>query len=236
MAGVAPHFSAAAVRFLKALKRNNDRDWFQARKPLFEARVQAPWFAVIEAVNESFAEFAPAYVKPARKAALRIYRDIRFSSDKRPYKHHVGAWWSTTTTERTSGGGFYAQVSGEDVVIAAGVYMPLAAQLLLIRRHLQQHHESLQAMLADRKLRGLLPDFDNHPLKRMPKGFPADDAAGELLLCRQWALSVRLPVEVATGPELVDEITKRFRAAAPMVALLNAPLLAAVKAPRKSLF
>lgn len=236
MAVAAPHFSPAAIRFLKALKRNNDREWFNARKDLFERELQAPWLEVLEAVNESFARFAPSYVKPPRKAAMRIYRDIRFSSDKRPYKHHVAAWWSTTTTERTSGGGFYAQVSGEDVVVAAGVYMPLPGQLLAIRRYLQEHHAELRAMLADKRLRALLPELDSNPLKRMPKGFLPEDAAGDLLLCRQWALSVRLPVALATSPELVGEMVKRFKAVTPMVELLNAPLLAVAKPVRKSLF
>ena len=236
MAPVSPHLSPAAVRFLQQLKRNNDRDWFNARKDVFTHEVQEPWLAVVEAVNHRFLDFAPDYARPARKAALRIYRDVRFSKDKRPYKTNVAAWWSTTTTERTSGGGFYAHVSDKDVIVAAGVYMPLPPQLLAIRRHLQEHHVELRGILGDTKLRKLLPDLDNNPLTRMPKGFVPDDPAGDLLLYRQWALSVTLPVEVATSPKLLDEITKRFHAATPMVELLNAPLLAAVRRVRKSLF
>ncbi len=228
------HFSPAGIRFLKGLKTHNDRAWFNDRKAAYEAEVQAPWLALLDEVNAAFAEFAPEYAKPARKAALRIYRDIRFSNDKRPYKTHVAAWWSTTTMVRTSGGGFYAHVSADEVVVAAGVYMPQPEQLLAIRRHLQEHHTELRALLADKKRRKLLPDFDSNPLKRMPKGFAADDPAAELLLCRQWALSARLPGDLATSPKLLQEIVTRFRAAAPVVALLNAPL--ARKPARKSLF
>ena len=220
---------------MKALKRHNEREWFNARKDVFEAEVQGPWLAVVEAVNEAFAEFAPEYVKPARKTAMRIYRDIRFSPNKLPYKTHVAAWWSTTTVERTSGGGFYAQAGAEGVVIAAGVYQPMPPQLLAIRRHLQVHHAELRAMLAGKKLRGLLPELDSHSLTRMPKGFLPEDGAADLLLHRQWALSVRLPAEVALEASFVREIAVRFKAAAPMVALLNAPLPAA-KTARKSLF
>ncbi|GAA3749100.1 DUF2461 domain-containing protein [Terriglobus aquaticus] len=235
MPQVPPHLSAAAIRFLQHLQRNNDRDWFNARKDLFTHEVQDPWLAVLEAVNQRLAEFAPDYVRPARRAAMRIYRDIRFSKDKRPYKTNIAAWWSTTTTERTNGGGFYVHVSHQDVVVAAGVYMPSPAQLLLIRRHLQQHHAELRGMLNSSKIRKLMPELDSNPLRRMPKGFLPDDPAADLLLCRQWALSAKLPLEVATSPKLVNEIAKRFRAVAPMVALLNAPLLAG-RAPRKSLF
>ena len=228
------HFSPAALRFLKGLKTHNDRDWFNERKALYEAEVQQPWLAMLDEVNHAFADFAPEYVKPARKAAMRIYRDIRFSPDKRPYKTHVAAWWSTTTTERANGGGFYAHVASDEVVVAAGVYQPSPEQLLAIRRYLQQHHHEFRAILADRKVRTLLPDLDSNPLSRAPKGFSPDDPAADLLLCRQWALSVKLPGDLATTPRLVSEIVRRFRAAAPLVLLLNTPL--AAKSARTSLF
>ncbi len=228
------HFSPAAMRFLKGLKTHNDRDWFNERKAVYEAEVQAPWLALIEEINHAFVDFAPGYAKPARKVAMRIYRDIRFSKNKQPYKTHVAAWWSTTTVVRTSGGGFYAHVSPEEVVVAAGVYMPQPDQLLAIRRYLQQHHAEVRALLADKKLRALLPDLDSNPLTRMPKGFMPDDPAAELLLCRQWALSAKLPGDIAISPRLVPEILKRFRAATPLVMLLNTPLTRAT--PRRSLF
>ena len=121
------------------------------------------------------------------------------------------------------------------MVIAAGVYMPQPEQLLAIRRHMQQEHAAMRSLLNDKSLRRLMPEFDNNPLQRMPKGFAAEDPAADLLLCRQWALSTRLPVDVATTPALVPEILKRFRSAAPMVALLNTPLLPAATR-RRSLF
>ena len=229
------HFNPAAIRFLKGLKTHNDRAWFNDRKPVYEAEVQAPWLALIDEVNEALADFAPDCVKPARKAMFRIYRDTRFSNNKLPYKTHVGAWWSPASLAKTSGAGFYAHVAGGEVAIAAGVYMPQPEQLLAIRRHLQQHHAELRSLLADKKTRLLLPVLDTNPLTRMPKGFVADDPAAEFLLCRQWAISTRLPGPVATTPKLLQEIVKRFRAAAPLVALLNTPLH--TSAPkRKTLF
>lgn len=222
-------FTPAAMRFLKGLKTHNDRDWFNERKPIYEAEVQAPWLAILDEINHAFEDFAPDYVRPARKAAMRIYRDIRFSPDKHPYKTHVAAWWSTTTKERTSGGGFYTHVSPDEVIVAAGVYQPMPDQLLAVRRFLQQQHAQLRRLLEDKTLRTLLPTFDSNSLTRMPKGFAPDDPAAELLLCRQWALSVRLPGELATGPRLLPEIVKRFRAAMPFVTLLNTPLLGTAK-------
>ena len=145
------------------------------------------------------------------------------------------AWWSPSSLAKTSGAGFYAHVGADDIVIAAGVYMPQAEQLLAIRRHMQQHHETMRSLLAAKKLRTLMPDLDTNPMKRGPKGFTAEDPAAEFLLCRQWAVSTTLPLDLATTPKLMAEMVKRFQAATPLVNLLNHPLLA-TKAPRKTFF
>jgi uncharacterized protein (TIGR02453 family) len=90
-------FTPATLKFLRALKRNNDRDWFNARKPLYESEVKAPLLALITELNEHLLAFTPHHVRPPQKIAMRIYRDIRFSPNKLPYKSHASAWWSRTT-------------------------------------------------------------------------------------------------------------------------------------------
>lgn len=232
---MATHFSPEALRFLRGLKRNNDREWFEKRKALYERELKAPILALATEVNEAMLDFAPHHVRDPRKAVMRIYRDVRFSTDKSPYKTQVAAWWSRAGLEKTSGGGFYFHISPAEVTIAAGVYMPERDQLLAIRRHLVEHHQDLRKLLADKKLRASMQEFDGRKLSRPPKGFPAGDpkidAAMDLLLCRQWGLSATLPVDTATSPKLAKEIIARFRAAAPVVAFLNAPLVQNI--PRK---
>ena len=110
---MATHFSNEALKFLRGLKRNNDREWFGARKAVYEREVKAPMLALIGEMNEAMLGFAPENVRPPQKAMMRIYRDIRFSADKRPYKIQQGAWWARTGLEKTSGGGFYFHVSGD---------------------------------------------------------------------------------------------------------------------------
>lgn len=234
MASVAPHYSLEALRFMRSLKRNNDREWFNARKPIYEREIKAPTLNLITAINEAMLRFAPENVQPPQKVAMRIYRDIRFSSDKRPYKRNQGVWWARSGLEKTSGGGFYFHMGPDELVVAAGVYMPEREQLLAIRRHIETHHEELRRLLVSKKLRTLMPEFDGQKLTRPPKGFPPDSPAMDLLLCRQWGIAAHLPPDTATSPTLLKEIVKRFEAAAPLVALLNAPL--AVRKPRKPLF
>ncbi len=230
---MATHFSNEALKFLRGLKRNNDREWFAARKDIYERELKAPMLALIDEVNDAMVEFAPEHVRPPQKIMMRIYRDIRFSKDKRPYKTNVAGWWVRDGLQKTSGAGFYFHVSPVEVIVAAGVYMPEREQLLAIRRHLAEHHEEFRSLMKARKLRSLMQEGDGMKLTRPPKGFAADDPALDLLVCRQWGVEATLPPEVATMPALVKEIVARFKVAAPMVEMLNAPLLGK---PRKPLF
>ncbi len=227
-----PAFTAESLKFLRGLKRHNDRAWFDPRKPIYERALKAPMLALIDEINHAMLEFAPDYVRPPQKAMMRIYRDIRFSTDKRPYKSNVAAWWARAGLEKTSGGGFYFELNPAAVTIAAGVYMPQREQLLAIRRHLSaaggNRHDELRKLLADKKLAAVMTPFDGLKLTRAPKGFDPEDPAIDLLLCRQWGVSATLPAEAALEPGFAKHITARFERALPLVTLLNAPLLAAL--------
>jgi uncharacterized protein (TIGR02453 family) len=215
--GMGAHFSEAGLKFLRGLKRKNDREWFNARKGTFEKEVKAPMLAVIGEVNERLAGFAPEFVRDPEKCMFRIYRDTRFSNDKRPYKDHTAAWWVRRGLEKTSGGGFYFAVSATEITIAAGAYMPQPQQLLAIRRHLLEHHGKLRGMLTGKRLEAVGMRPTKGDIMTRP---PAID----LIMQRQWGLAAELPAEVALSPSLVTEIVKRFKLAAPMVLLLNEPL------------
>ena len=225
------HFSIEAIKFLRGLKRNNDRTWFDERKPIYEQHLKAPMLALIGEINEAMADFAPMYIPPPQKIMMRIYRDIRFSKDKRPYKTHVSAWWAREGLEKTSGGGYYFHVSPEEVFIAAGVYMPEREQLLAIRRYLAENHEEYRALMKGKKLRSLMTEGDGAPLTRAPKGFPEDHPAIDLLKRRQWTLSTSLPGEAAMKPTLAKTVIDRFKAVAPVIDLLNEPLVTKPKRP-----
>jgi uncharacterized protein (TIGR02453 family) len=221
------YFDADALRFLRGLKRNNKREWFEARRGVFEKTLKAPMLALVERLTEGMAEYAPAHMRPAGKCVFRIYRDTRFSSDKSPYKTHLGAWWSRNGLEKTSGGGYYMHIGVDEFVIAAGVYMPEKNQLLAIRRRLMEHHAEWKKLIEDRKLLRVFHVHDPMALTRPPKGFPAEHAAMEWIKWRQWGVTAHLPAETALQSGLAGEIEKRFRLAAPLVEFLNAPLVPA---------
>jgi uncharacterized protein (TIGR02453 family) len=235
-AAAVPYFSADALKFLRNLARHNDREWFTPRKSEFEALLKEPMLAVVRKITDAMVDFAPSHVRPAEKSLFRIYRDTRFSNDKRPYKTHVAAWWSHQGLEKTSGAGYYFHVSPKEVVIAAGAYMPEKEQLAAIRHWLLDHHTEFRKLLARPTMRKVFTEFEGNALTRPPKGFPPDHPALDLIRHRQWGLSATLPPEMALDPKLATIVIKYFKLAAPVVVALNTPIAAALKPKKKVLF
>jgi uncharacterized protein (TIGR02453 family) len=233
---ILPYFRPAALTFLRSLARHNDRDWFQPRKEQFETELRQPMLALIRKITDAMADFAPAFVRPAEKCIFRIYRDTRFSNDKRPYKTHVAAWWKYEGLEKTSGAGFYFHVAPSEVIIAAGAYMPEKEQLAQIRHWLLDHHEEFRKLLKRPGVRRAFEEFEGNALTRPPKGFPCDHPAMDLVRCRQWGLAASLPANAALKKDLAATVARYFRIAAPIVDALNTPIVAAAQPKRKVLF
>jgi uncharacterized protein (TIGR02453 family) len=235
-AAPAPYLRPEAITFLRNLTKNNDRDWFQPRKADFEALLKEPMLAIVRKVTEAMADFAPDHVRPAEKSLFRIYRDTRFSHDKRPYKTHVAAWWTHMGFDKTSGAGYYFQVSPKGVIIAAGAYMPEKEQLAAIRHWLLENHEEFRKILKKPAVRKTFSEFEGEALTRPPKGFPAEHPGMDLIRCKQWGMSTTLPAGAAQRKDFAKVLVKHFTLLAPMVNALNTPIAASVGPKRKVLF
>jgi len=227
-------FPPEAITFLRGLARNNNRDWFQPRKEIFETKVKAPMIAVIEAINAEMMDFAPEHVTDPKKAFYRIYRDTRFSADKTPYKTHVAAVWPRRGLDKHSSAGFYFHVSVKEVGVAAGAYMPGPEELRAVRAWLAANHAGFRKAIAQPEK--LMGKVQGSSVTRMPKGFAADHPAADLIRMKQWLYWQELDVKLATSRKLVGELVKRFRAAAPVIEMLNAPLARGKAASARQLF
>lgn len=235
-ASVEPYFRPEALKFLRNLARHNDRAWFQPRKEIFEAELKEPMLAIVRKITDAMLDFAPDHVRPAEKSLFRIYRDTRFSSDKRPYKTHVAAWWSHQGFGKTSGAGYYFHISPKEMIIAAGAWMPEKDQLAAIRHWLLDHHAEFRKLLKKPAVRKAFTEFEGNALTRPPKGFPCDHPALDLIQCRQWGLSATLPAETGLKKDITSVVIRHFKLAAPIVDALNTPIAAAFAPRRKVLF
>lgn len=237
-----PSLRKEGLAFLRALIRANNKDpeearaWFQGNKATYEAELKEPMLAIIRKVTDAMLDFAPEHVRPAEKTFFRIYRDTRFSNDKRPYKEHIAAWWSHAGLEKTSGAGFYFHIAPKEVIVAAGAYMPEKEQLAAIRHWLLDHHAEFRKLIEKPAVRKAFREFEGNALTRPPKGFDAEHPAIDLIRCRQWGLAATLPVESALEPGFAAELARHFRLAAPVVAALNTPIAESVKPRVRNFF
>jgi len=231
-----PYLCPEGLGFLRNLARHNDREWFTPRKATFEAELKEPMLAIIRKVTDAMAVFAPEFVRPAEKCLFRIYRDTRFSADKKPYKTHVAAWWAHQGLEKTSGAGYYFHISAKEVVIAAGAYMPEKDQLAAIRNWLLEHHAEFRKVLQTAAVKRAFEEFEGNALTRPPKGFPKEHPAMDLIRCRQWGLATTLPADAALEANFAATLIRHFRLATPVVNALNAPIVSELKGKKKVLF
>jgi len=221
-----PGFPPEMVQFLRGLKRNNRREWFQPRKHLFDQHVKEPMLELVAALNGELAKFAPEFVTEPKKAVFRIYRDTRFSADKTPYKTHAAASFSRRGDNGLGAGGFYFSIAPEQIEVAGGVYHPMPETMLLVRTHIAGNYAELRRILANKKARQLLGGLQGDELTRAPKGFDPGHPALDLIKKKDWILDATLDPSLATKPRLYREIVDRFRAMAPLIEYLNRPLVA----------
>ncbi len=228
-------FSPEAISFLRALKRNNRREWFQPRKEKYEKLIKSPMLEFVGCLNEEFARFAPAYITSPEKAVYRIYRDTRFSPDKTPYKTHIAAIFPRNSAVKREGAVFYLHFTEKEVLAFGGVWGPDRDELMAYRTLLRDNHEEFESLLSNKSLRKMVGKLEGEQLSRMPKGFPVDHPAESLLRRKQWYLESTLDIGLLTTPRVVPELAKRFAVMAPMVEFLNRAF-AQKKAPKKMMF
>ena len=231
-----PGFPAEGMAFLRSLKRNNRREWFQPRKHIYDEKVRGPMVTLVSALTAAMEKFAPDYVREPEAAVYRIYRDTRFSPDKTPYKTHVAAIFQRRGLDKHASAGLYFSVSPEAVEIAGGVYMPTPDELRAIRLYMVDHHEEFRRIVRGRTLRALMGELAGAQLTRVPKGFDGEHPSADLVRRKQWLLDIELDPGLATTPKLYEELVKRLRTMAPFVEFLNAPLVAARRPVRAERF
>jgi uncharacterized protein (TIGR02453 family) len=219
-----PRFTPKTLAFLRALKRNNDREWFKARKAQYETVVRAPMIAVIERLADDFPSFAPDLVASQKSSLYRIYRDTRFSEDKTPLKTHVAAVFPTRGLARHQGAGLYFEIAPGWVWIGGGMYAPEPADLVAVREHIATNVRRLRAIVESPAFRRHLGTLGGEQLQRVPRGYPKEHEAADYLRHRQFLASREYPAEFACSPKFYAGLLQTFRLIAPLVAFLNEPL------------
>jgi uncharacterized protein (TIGR02453 family) len=225
MDGMAQVFSRKTLAFLRALKRNNDREWFRQRKPEYEQHVRGPMIGLLERLAVDLRGFAPELISDPRVSLYRIYRDTRFSSDKTPLKTNVAAHFPAKGFPRGEGSGLYVEVAPQWVWIGGGLYMPSSFDLRLIRAHVAEHHVKLHRIVTGTAFRQAVSTLEGEQLSSMPRGYLKEHPAARYLRYKQFLAGREFEADFATSPRFYPELLRIFRAVAPLVRFLNTPLL-----------
>jgi uncharacterized protein (TIGR02453 family) len=217
----APRFSSKTLAFLRALARNNDRQWFRAHKDEYQTHVREPMLAVIEQLAVDLRAFAPELTADPRRSIYRVYRDTRFSEDKSPLKTNIAAVFPPRDGERHQSAGLYLEIAPKYVWIGGGLYAPDSAALRRVREHIAANLTAFRSIVTSPEFRKQCGTLEGERLQRVPRGFPQDHPAAEFLVYKQWLAMKELPPAFACSPRFYRGTLDVFRAIAPLVRFLN---------------
>ena len=223
---MASPFTRRTLTFLRALKRNNDRDWFRARKAEYETHVRGPMIELLARLADDFRRFAPELIADPKVSLFRIYRDTRFSDDKSPLKTHAAAHFPTRGFPRTQGAGMYVEVAPTWVWFGGGMYMPTTAELQAIREHVASSHPRLHRLVTAPAFKRMFGQLEGERLSRVPRGYLKDHPAAHYLQYKQFYAGREFPADFATSDEFYPELIRTFKATAPLVRFLNTAISA----------
>jgi uncharacterized protein (TIGR02453 family) len=223
---VASPFTRKTLAFLRALKRNNDREWFRARKADYEQHVRAPMIALLQQLARDLPALAPDLVSDPRVCLFRIYRDTRFSNDKRPLKTNVAAHFPSRKFPKGEGAGLYVEVAPQWVWIGGGIYMPSSTELQAIRAAIADDHRRFRRVVTAPAFRRAVGELSGEQLTRVPRGYLKDHPAADYLRHRQFIGGREYPADFAVSPRFYSELLTVFRGIAPLVGFLNHAIIA----------
>ncbi|MCX6123067.1 MAG: DUF2461 domain-containing protein [Ignavibacteriales bacterium] len=219
-------FPKECINFLKQLKRNNNREWFEKHKEEYERNVKAPMLSFIAALQPHFARFAPEFDLNPKRSIFRIYRDIRFSSDKTPYKTHVAAHFVLRGMPKGFiGSGYYIQLEPGEFFVGGGIYLPDGNQLKNIRKAIATRGEEFLSIIENRRFKKRFAPFDWSKLQRVPKGYDETNPMADWLKYKQFFVGVSLPETKCHSESLLDETARICEEASPLVRFLNKSLM-----------
>ena len=213
------YFDDETFAFLRDLARNNDRTWFADNKTRYEESVKEPFLQFISDVGPELRKVSKNLVadpRPVGGSMFRIYRDVRFSKDKSPYKTHVGAHFEFGG-KGVHGPGYYLHLEPASCFVAGGMWMPEPSDLQKIR-------ERISAKSADWKKAGAKLDHPEDALKRAPRGFDPDDPMIEDIKRKSFTSSVKLSDRQMTGADLVKTFVRSCKQIEPLMRFLAASL------------
>ena len=213
--------SPSTFDFLRRLKENNNRPWFNDHKAEYE-HAREEMIAFAEELMLRLSSHDELEPRTGKKILFRIYRDVRFSKDKSPYKTHFSGSYVRATKWRR--GGYYFHIQPGGCFVGGGFWGPNAADLKRIRQEIASDAEPLRKIIADSNFISTFGSLRGDQLKTAPKGYPKDHPNIDLLRYKQFLLSREYSDDEAMSEGFVDKLDQAFQHMRPMFDFMSETL------------
>jgi len=210
------YFTKSYLQFLSELSQNNDRDWFNANKKRFKEDVEKPFIAFIADLIDQVSAVDPKIVLTPKDAIFRIYKDVRFSKDKTPYKTHMSAAINEGGRKGTKTGGIYIHSSFDSFKIYTGFYMPKPKQVQLVREAIVSDLKGFSKIINKADFKKYFGELQGEEHKRVPKEFAEWIEQQPLLMKKSYYAVHNLDAAVILQDDLINQCMQHFMAAQPL--------------------
>ncbi len=215
-------FPPATLTFLKQLKTNNNREWFNEHKQQYESVILQPGLQFVELLRPGLGKVSPYFLAVAKRTGgsmMRIYRDIRFSKNKTPYKTNISFHFRHEMGKDVHAPGYYFHIEPGRVFLGAGIWQPDSPALRKIRDHIVEEDSQWRRIVKSRKL---IHDFEfaGDRLKRPPRDFDPDHPFIEDLKRKDFMVVANLDESAISTRQLVDSVVQIMKRANPLMRFL----------------
>lgn len=214
----------STLTFLKALKKNNNKEWFDRNREKYEAARNDFNQLVSEVLKKMSVTDPDMKGLTVKGVTFRIYRDTRFSKNKSPYKTNMGAAFNKGGKKSFTAGYYFHAEPGGQSFAGGGLWIPDPALLKKVRQEIDYCFPEFKKILAApsfKKTYHALEEDEKQMLARVPKGYEKDNPAAAYLRMKSIIASTPIPDTMLTSPSLVKEITAAFKALMPLINFLN---------------
>jgi len=207
--------------FLKELKANNNREWFKANKYRYD-ELHTQHIAVVQELINRVSVFDPEISRlDAKSCIYRIYRDLRFSTDKTPYKTHFGAYMTGLGGRTSPYAGYYLHLEPGNSLVSGGVWCPDPQMLKKLRQDIYDNMDEFVQILENKDFKRVYGALEGETTKRIPEGFPKDCPHEEILRHKYYIVSSPKKDEFFEKANWMDEVANDFRILYPFNKFMN---------------
>ncbi|WP_455206463.1 DUF2461 domain-containing protein [Kaarinaea lacus] len=216
-------FPKDLFKFLQELAKNNNREWFHANKARYRETIVEPMSEFIQAMGYRFDKMAIRFVadpRPHGGSMFRIYRDTRFSKDKRPYKQHVACHFRHEAGKDAHAPGFYVHLEPGAVFFGGGVWMPPNPVLEKIRNTIVENPNAWKRIITNTTFKKRFGGIEGDSLQRVPRGFDKDHPFADDLKRKSFFVTQDIDPALAMTPKFISEVERAFKTASPFMKYL----------------